>query len=75
MWNLNQNTPGVKKEQPRVKKALLKKVWSQNGWPRPPAFDRIKNLIIMTSLQNIVISGVQGLAPDVNGIKIFDKDY
>ena len=29
----------------------------------------------MTSLQNIVISGVQGLAPDVNGIKIFDKDY
>ena len=52
-----------KKERPRTKKALLKKMWNQNGCqlPRPPAFDRIKILIIMISLQNIVISGAQGL--------------
>ena len=36
------------------------------------ASDMIKILIIMTSLQNIVISGAQG--PDVDGIKMFDKD-
>ena len=33
----------------------------------------LKILIIMTSLQNIVISGFSR-SPDVDGIKIFDKD-
>ena len=32
-----------KKEWPRTKRALLKKMWNQIGRPRPPAFDRIKN--------------------------------
>ena len=36
-------------------------MWNQNGQPRPPVFDRIKILIIMTLLQNIVISGAQVL--------------
>ena len=35
----------------------------------------LKLLIIMTSLQNIVILCAQALrSPDVDGIKIFDKD-
>ena len=34
----------------------------------------LKVLVMMTSLQNIVISGAEGLPPDVDGIKIFDKD-
>ena len=42
-WSLNQSTSGVKKEWPRAKKALLNKMWNRNGWPRPSAFDRIKN--------------------------------
>ena len=25
-----------------LKKAMLKKMWKQNGWPRPPAVDGIK---------------------------------
>ena len=41
-WLVFQNTPSVKKEWPRAKKALLKKMKNQNGQPRPPAFDRIK---------------------------------
>ena len=43
------------------------------GWLKPPAFDGYKSLVMKTSLQNIVISGAQGLH-DVDGIKIFDKD-
>ena len=58
--NLNKNTPGVKKERPRTKRALLKKIWNRNGRPRPPAFDRTE-IFDMTPLQNIVISGAQGL--------------
>ena len=34
----------------------------------------LKVLIMMNSVQNIVISGAQGLDPDVDRIKIFDKD-
>ena len=32
-----------------------------NGSPKPHGFDRFESLVIMTSLQNIVISGAQGL--------------
>ena len=41
-WNLNKNTPGVNKEQPKTKKALLKKMWNQNWWLRSIAYDRNK---------------------------------
>ena len=47
-------------EWPRTKKSLLKKMrlkWAA----KDSCFDKIKILIIMTSLQNIVISGAQGL--------------
>ena len=39
----------------------------------PPGFDRHEILVMMNSLQNIVISDAQ-TPPDVDGIKIFDKD-
>ena len=67
---LIKNTPGVKKERPRTKTGLAVK-W--NGRSMPPGFDRLKVLVMMNSLQNIAISGV--MAPDVDGIKIFDKDH
>ena len=53
-----QNTPGVKKEQPRTKRALLKKMMGGQGLLLLIA---LKILIIMTSLQNIAISGALGL--------------
>ena len=34
---------------------------NRNGQPRPPAFDRLKVLVMMTSLQNIALLGTQGL--------------
>ena len=62
-----------KREWSSTKKALLERIWNQNGRPRLPAFDDSLNvLIMMTSLYNIVILGAR--APDVDGIKIFDKD-
>ena len=40
--NSNQNTPGVKKVAAKnLKKAILKKMSNQNGWPRSPAVDGI----------------------------------
>ena len=56
-----------KKELPRTKTGLAEKDVKWNGWPMPPRFKSMMN-----SLQNIVISDVK--APDVDGIKIFDKD-
>ena len=41
-------------------KGLVEKMWNWHGQPRPPALIGLKILIIMTSLQNIVISGAQG---------------
>ena len=58
---LNKSPPGIKKECWRTKKALLEKVGNRNGRPMLPAFDRIKILIIMTSLQSIVILSAHGL--------------
>ena len=59
-WNiyLIKNTPGVKKERPRIKTGLAEKDVKSNGWPVPPGFDRFKVFVMMNSLQNIVISGV-----------------
>ena len=37
--NLDQNTPSVKKLQPRIGKGHAEKKWNQNGQPRPPAID------------------------------------
>ena len=50
--------PGVKKEWPRIKNALLQKYDIEIGLQ---GLLLLKDLIIMTSLQNIVISGAQGL--------------
>ena len=36
-------------------------MWNWNGWPRIPDFDRLKVLVMMISLQNIVILGAQSL--------------
>ena len=54
-----QNTPGVKKGSQELKQALL---WIG-----------LKVLVMTTSLQNIVISGAQGLPADIDGIKILAK--
>ena len=48
-----------KKERPNTKMALVKGVKPKRL--EPPAFDRFKVLIMMTSLQNTVILGAQGL--------------
>ena len=42
-------------------KGFVEKVWNWNGQPRPPAFDSLKILVMMTSLQSIVMSSAQGL--------------
>ena len=57
---LNKNTPGVKKERPITKKGLLKKMLNQNGWPRPPGFDRIKNFDHNLTAKHCYL-GAQGL--------------
>ena len=46
---------------PRTKTGLAEKDVKSNGWPMPPGFDRFEVLVMMNSLQNIVISGAQGL--------------
>ena len=51
------NTPGVKKEPSGTKKALLNNVKSK--WM--VTFDRLRVLVMMTSLQNIDILGAQDL--------------
>ena len=56
-----QKHPRCKKGAAKNYKGLVEETWNQNGRPKPPAFDKIKILIIMTSLQNIVILGAQGL--------------
>ena len=67
--NLNHNTPGVKKW-PRPKKALLKRSEIELGSQDLLLLIGLKN---MTSLQNIVISGAQGLLM-LMGSKFFKDD-
>ena len=47
--------------QPRTKTDLAEKDVKSNGQPRPPGFNSLKVLVMMTSVQNIVILGAQGL--------------
>ena len=54
----NQKHPRCKKEQLRTKTGLAEKDVKSNGQPTPPGFEV---LVMMNSLQNIVISGAQGL--------------
>ena len=57
---LIKNTQGVKKERPRTKQALLKKMWNQIDRQCLLVLIGLK-VLVMNSLQNIVISGAQGL--------------
>ena len=59
--NLIKNAPGVKKGQPRTQQALLKKMWNQMGGQCLLVLIGLKVLVMINSLQNIVISGTQGL--------------
>ena len=58
---LIKNTPGVKTRWPRTKTGFAEKDVKSNGRPMPPGFDTFESLVMMNSLQNTVISGVQGL--------------
>ena len=51
----------LKKEQPRTKTGLAKKVMKSNGWLRPPGFHRVESFGRDDLTANIVISGAQGL--------------
>ena len=50
-----------KKEQPRTKTSLAEKDVKSNGRPRALVLIGLKVLVMVTSLQNIVILGAQGL--------------
>ena len=60
----------VKKEWPRTKNTLLIKMWNQNGWPRPPAFGRFDHHDLTAKHCYFRCSK----SPDVDGIKLFNKD-
>ena len=73
---LSQNTPGAcsyERKQPR--KRLVEKDVNQNGRPWPPAFDRIKSFDHhdLTAKLVALLFGCSR-SPDVDEIKIFDKD-
>ena len=70
IYNLIKNTPGVRKGQPITKQALLKKIWNQMDGQGLLVLIGLKVLVMLTSLQNIVISVLKGLLM----LKIFDKD-
>ena len=69
----NQNTPGVKKEQPRTKTGLAEKDVKSNAWPMPSGFDRFESFGHDELTANIVISGTQGLLM-LMGSDSFDGD-
>ena len=69
----NQNTPGVKKQWPRTKTGLAEKEVKSNGRPRPPGFDRFKSF----GHDNLTAKHCYfrcSVPPNVDGIKIFDKN-
>ena len=70
---LTKNTPGVKKERPRTKTGLAEKDVKLNGEPMPPGFDSFENFghDELTAKHCYFRSS---RSPDVDGIKIFDKD-
>ena len=65
-------TPQVSKRSGQVLKGLVEKMWNWNGQLRHSAFDRLKVLVMMTSLQIIVISDAQGLLM-LMGLKFLTK--
>ena len=71
MKSIAKNIPGVKKKQPRTKKALLKNMKSK--WVAKAVFDRIKNFDHHDLTAKHYYFGCLR-SPDVDGIKIFDKD-
>ena len=71
--NLIKNTPGVKKEWPRIKTGLAEKDVKSNGRPMPPGFDRFESF----GHNELTAKHCYfrcSRPPDVDGIKIFDKD-
>ena len=71
--NLIKNTPGVKKEWPRTKTGLAEKDVKSNGRPMPPGFDRFESFgRDELTAKHCYFRCLR--PPDVDGIKIFDKD-
>ena len=65
--------PRHKKGSQELKQTLLKKMWNQMGGQGLLTLIALKVLVMITSLQNIVISGAQGLLMLIES-KFFDKD-
>ena len=71
--NLIKNTPGVKKGRPRTKTGLAEKDVKSNGRPMPLGFDRLESF----GHDKLTVKHCYfrcSRPPDVDGIKIFDKD-
>ena len=69
----NQKHPRYKKGWPRTETGLAEKDVKSNGWPMPPGFDRLKSFAYDTlTAKHCYFRCLR--PPDVNGIKIFDKD-
>ena len=66
--NQNQKHSRCKKEWPSTKKGLIELMHNQNGQSWPPAFDRFK------SFGHNDLTFRYSRPPDVDGIKIFNKD-
>ena len=69
----NQNTPGIKKERSRTKTGLAEKDVKSNGRPIPSGFDRFESF----GHDKLTAKHCYfrcSRPPDVDGIKIFDKD-
>ena len=70
--NLIKNTPGVKRR-PRTKTGLAEKDVKLNGRSKPPGFDRFESFGHDELTEKHCYFRCSEL-PDVDGIKIFDKD-
>ena len=75
IYNLLKNTPGVEKEQPRTQIDLAEKDVKSNGRPilMPHGFDKFKSF----GHDELTAKHCYfrcSRPPDVDGIKIFDKD-
>ena len=70
----NQKHPRYKKERPRAKTGLAEKDVKSNGQPMPPGFDKFENF----GHDKLTAKHCYfrcSKPPNVNGIKIFHKDY
>ena len=71
--SLIKNIPGIKKERPRTKTGLAEKDVKSNGQPMAPGFDRLGSF----GHDELTAKHCYfrcSRPPDVDGIKIFDKD-